>query len=185
MNRDQVQLCLFDLIRCDDQLLYNQPLHERKAQLQHHFPADSTVGIQILSGQTITGNLSELIRGSVEGGCEGLVLKHQQSLYGCGLRNSKWKEHRMGNEFIILIIILIMIEFGYKSVEDWLKLKADYIVEEAAIDGFGDSLDVVILGAKYGRGTRSTSYGSFLCGMLTEQGVCRVKRRQRRRKKKE
>ena len=109
MSRDQVQLCLFDLIRCEDQLLYNQPLHERKAQLQHHFPADSTAGIQILSGQAITGNLSELIRGSVEGGCEGLVLKHQQSLYGCGLRNSTWNEYQMEQEFIILLIILTII----------------------------------------------------------------------------
>ena len=57
------------------------------------------------------------------------------------------------------------------SIEDWLKLKADYIVDEKEIQGFGDSLDVIIIGAKYGRGTRSTSYGSFLCGMRTEEGV--------------
>ena len=44
-------------------------------------------------------------------------------------------------------------------------------MDEKEIQGFGDSLDVVIIGAKYGRGTRSTSYGSFLCGMRTEEGV--------------
>ena len=68
--------------------------------------------------------------------------------------------------FELILIFLLLIE-------DWLKLKADYIVDEKGIQGFGDSLDVIIIGAKYGRGTRSTSYGSFLCGMRTEEGVGR------------
>ena len=87
---DQVQLCLFDLIRYDDQLLYNQPLYQRKQELQLHFPSYPSLGIQILEGQSIEPtNLFKLVKESVDGGCEGLVLKNQQSIYGCGLRNSK------------------------------------------------------------------------------------------------
>ena len=52
-----------------------------------------------------------------------------------------------------------------------MKLKADYIASETSIQGFGDSIDVVILGAKYGRGTRSGMFGSFLCGVMTEDSV--------------
>lgn len=52
-----------------------------------------------------------------------------------------------------------------------MKLKADYIASETSIQGFGDSIDVVILGAKYGRGTRSGMFGSFLCGVMAEDSV--------------
>ena len=60
---------------------------------------------------------------------------------------------------------------GASDAEEWVKLKADYIVEEKAVSGFGDSVDVVIIGAKFGRGNRSTSFGSFLCAVRGEDSV--------------
>jgi len=56
---------------------------------------------------------------------------------------------------------------------NWLKLKKDYI------DGMGDSIDVVPLGAFYGKGKRSGAYGAFLLAVWNPdeeefQTVCKA-----------
>ena len=60
-----------------------------------------------------------------------------------------------------------------KRSSKWLKLKNDYI------DGFGDTLDLVPIGAWKGKGKRNEVYGSFLCASYNPENdqyetVCKI-----------
>jgi DNA ligase 1 len=80
--------------------------------------------------QTIVKNTDQIdkfMASAIESGCEGLMLKHLNSVYRAGAR-----------------------EYA------WIKLKREYQSELA------DTLDLVIVGALYGRGRRVGKYGALL-----------------------
>lgn len=77
-----------------------------------------------------------------------------------------------GGEGLMLKSLTSSYQAGSRGSQ-WLKLKREYK------DGIGDSLDLVVIGAFYGRGRRTGMYGTLLLGVYDEDNdqfasVCKV-----------
>jgi ATP-dependent DNA ligase len=108
---------------------------------------DSNVNKILLMPQIVasdTARIQKFMDSAIEAGCEGIMLKHLDSVYRAGSR-----------EYL------------------WIKVKREYRTELA------DTLDLVIVGALYGRGRRVGKYGALLLAVYDEsqdlfRSVCKV-----------
>lgn len=87
---------------------------------------------QIMSGDE--NEIQKFMDSAIEAGCEGIMLKHRESVYRAGSR-----------EYL------------------WIKVKREYRSELA------DTLDLVIVGALFGRGRRVGRYGALLLAAYDEK----------------
>jgi DNA ligase-1 len=103
---------------------------------QHNSKDTITNRIQLIT-QIMSSDIKEIQRfmdSAIAAGCEGIMLKHRDSVYRAGSR-----------EYL------------------WIKVKREYRSELA------DTLDLVIVGALYGRGRRVGKYGALLLAAYDEK----------------
>jgi DNA ligase-1 len=110
---------------------------KRVADNMLHSSKDTTTNRIRLISQFMSGDEKEIQKfmdSAIEAGCEGIMLKHRESVYRAGNRDYLW-----------------------------LKVKREYQSELA------DTLDLVIIGALYGRGRRVGKYGALLLAVYDEK----------------
>lgn len=132
----------FDILYLNDQNLISQNFSERLKVLNSFVNENNPDAVQKARGFELK-DLSELkpyLITSVNDGCEGLMIK----LMGEGSHY-----------------------FPSDRSSHWLKLKKDYISKLGG--GFGDSFDLVVMGAMYGKGKRANKFGSFLVGCYNSE----------------
>jgi ATP-dependent DNA ligase len=130
----------------DDNDLRNSS-HYTTSQPSENISSDSNVNKIRLMPQVIasdTAKIQKFMDSAIEAGCEGIMLKHLDSVYRAGSR-----------EYL------------------WIKVKREYRTELA------DTLDLVIVGALYGRGRRVGRYGALLLAVYDKNrdlfsSVCKV-----------
>jgi DNA ligase-1 len=139
MEEYPVILNIFDVLFVDGNAKISLPYSQRRdliekivlQQQEQYRPKNNADDNKIrIVPQTIVKNTDQIdkfMAAAIESGCEGLMLKHLNSLYRAGAR-----------------------EYA------WIKLKREYQNELA------DTLDLVIVGALYGRGRRVGKYGALL-----------------------
>lgn len=131
----QVQVCLFafDLLYYQGCSYLKQPLSARRSKLHSLFR--EVPGRFEFARSLDTESIDEMqgfLEESITGSCEGLMVKVRE-----GPESSYEPSKRSRN---------------------WLKVKKDYL----AGNGLGDSLDLVVVGAYWGRGKRTGGFGGFL-----------------------
>lgn len=115
-------------------------------------------------GET-TDEIQTFLEESVKDGCEGLMVKMLESdasYYEPSRRSVNWLKvcHPPHQTPIVLTFI-------------FSQLKKDYLA------GVGDSLDLVVVGAYYGKGKRTNVYGAFLLACYDADGeeyqtICKI-----------
>ncbi|ESQ28710.1 hypothetical protein EUTSA_v10018010mg [Eutrema salsugineum] len=159
-ERIKVEVCVFvfDIMFLNGEQLLAFPLRERRRRLKEVFP------------ETRPGYLEyakEIIVGADEAS-----LNNQDTL----CRINAFLEEAFQSSSEGIMVKSLDVDAGYyptKRSDSWLKVKRDYV------DGLGDTLDLVPIGAWHGNGRKAGWYSPFLMACFnpeTEefQSVCRV-----------
>ncbi|CAM9496229.1 unnamed protein product [Ectocarpus sp. 12 AP-2014] len=144
----------FDMLYLNGQSLLQKPLKERRRLLRSTFKeVDGRFRFATFMDHKEdgdTGPIEEFLSEAVKGNCEGLMVKTLTA-------NSSYEPS--------------------KRSLNWLKLKKDYLQGDGG--GVGDSLDLVPIGAFFGKGKRTGKYGAYLLACYEPdreeyQSVCKI-----------
>lgn len=144
VSRYPVRVTFFDILYADGQSCLDMEYDARRNILSEIVEERGIARLVPMTRITDEDSLADFMEGSINAGCEGLMIKAADSIYRAGSRGSQW-----------------------------LKLKREYR------DGVGDSLDLVVIGAFYGRGRRTGTYGTLLLAAYDEDrdvfaSICKV-----------
>ncbi|CAH2065724.1 unnamed protein product [Thlaspi arvense] len=156
----KVEVCafVFDIMFLNGEQLLALPLRERRKRLKEVFPETRPGYLEYAKEITV--------------GAEEASLNNQDTLF----RINAFLEEAFQSSSEGIMVKSLNVDAGYcptKRSDSWLKVKRDYV------DGLGDTLDLVPIGAWHGNGRKAGWYSPFLMACFnteTEefQSVCRV-----------
>jgi DNA ligase 1 len=165
----KVKVCVFafDLLYLNGEAVVEKSLSERRDLLKDAFvPVEGEFAFAThMNGQELE-EIQVFLDESVKASCEGLMVKMldgTESGYEPSKRSRNWLKVRIRSISSIRVAIANVM---------W-QIKKDYL------SGVGDSLDLVVLGAYYGKGKRTSVYGAFLLACYnastdTYETVCNI-----------
>lgn len=162
----KVKVCVFafDLLFLNGEAVVEKPLRERRELLHNSLnPVEGEFGFATSMNGREIDEIQQFLDESVKASCEGLMVKMldgAESGYEPSKRSRNW-----------LKVCTVFSKF-------WLKLICSQIKKDY-LSGIGDSLDLVVLGAYYGKGKRTSVYGAFLLacynpGTETYETICNI-----------
>jgi len=144
VSKYPISVNFFDILFSDGKNCMVMEYSDRRKLLEKIIKEDEFARLIPMSIINNEEQVLEVLENSINSGCEGLMLKHLNSIYKAGTRGS-----------------------------NWLKLKREYQNE------LGDSLDLVVIGAFFGKGRRTGKYGTLLLGTYNDEedlfpSICKV-----------
>jgi len=144
VSKYPISVNFFDILFSDGKNCMEMEYVDRRNLLEKIIKGDEFARLIPMSIINNEEQVLEVLENSINSGCEGLMLKHLNSVYKAGTRGS-----------------------------NWLKLKREYQNE------LGDSLDLVVIGAFFGKGRRTGKYGTLLLATYNDEedvfpSICKV-----------
>ena len=144
VSKYPISVNFFDILFSSGANCMDMEYTDRRKLLEKIIKEDEFARLIPMSIISSEEQILEVLENSINSGCEGLMLKHLNSVYKAGIRGS-----------------------------NWLKLKREYQ------NDLGDSLDLVVIGAFFGKGRRTGKYGTLLLATYNDDedvfpSICKV-----------
>lgn len=168
----KIKVCVFafDLLYLNGEPVVEKSLRERRELLHNSFtPVEGEFAFATYMNSQEINDIQHFLDESVKASCEGLMVKMldgKESGYEPSKRSRNWLKVSCAG-------LSRSFNFDGDRLTFAAQIKKDYLT------GVGDSLDLVVLGAYYGKGKRTSVYGAFLLACYcpstdTYETVCNI-----------